>query len=126
MPGLVQDSFLACLSLPRIAACPIFVRLPGRSVIASRLRAIPVAADVSNPAVVERVVQEVDETLGSEDLLVNNAGLAAPVGRPTWKTDPDAWWRGLDVRRSSAKNLESTGKPTVLAEEPLDPAIVSR
>ena len=30
------------------------------------------------------------------DLLVNNAGLAGPIG-PTWETDPDDWWRCLEV-----------------------------
>ena len=59
-------------------------------------RAIPVIADVSDPGAVERMVSEVEKSLGSVDLLVNNAGLAGPIG-PTWETDPDAWWRCLEV-----------------------------
>jgi NAD(P)-dependent dehydrogenase (short-subunit alcohol dehydrogenase family) len=59
-------------------------------------RAISVTADVSDPGAVQKMVIEVEETLGSVDLLVNNAGVAGPIG-PTWETDPDAWWRCLEV-----------------------------
>jgi NAD(P)-dependent dehydrogenase (short-subunit alcohol dehydrogenase family) len=58
--------------------------------------AIPVAADVSDPGAVEGMVLEVEKSLGSVHLLVNNAGLAGPIG-PTWETDPDDWWRCLEV-----------------------------
>ncbi len=57
---------------------------------------ISVSADVSEPKAVERMVREVEESLGSVDLLVNNAGLAGPIG-PTWETVPDEWWRCLEV-----------------------------
>jgi NAD(P)-dependent dehydrogenase (short-subunit alcohol dehydrogenase family) len=59
-------------------------------------RAISVTADVSDPGAVERMVLEVEKSLGSVDLLVNNAGLPGPIG-PTWETDPDDWWRCLEV-----------------------------
>jgi NAD(P)-dependent dehydrogenase (short-subunit alcohol dehydrogenase family) len=59
-------------------------------------RAIPVAADVSDPGAVERMVAEIEKSLGSVDLLVNNAGLAGPIG-PTWEVDLDDWWRCLEV-----------------------------
>ncbi len=58
--------------------------------------AISVTADVSDPGAVERMVVEVEKSLGSVDLLVNNAGLPGPIGR-TWETDPDDWWRCLEV-----------------------------
>jgi NAD(P)-dependent dehydrogenase (short-subunit alcohol dehydrogenase family) len=58
--------------------------------------AISVAADVSDPAAVQKMVVEIEETLGSVDLVVNNAGVAGPIG-PTWETDPDDWWRCQEV-----------------------------
>jgi NAD(P)-dependent dehydrogenase (short-subunit alcohol dehydrogenase family) len=58
--------------------------------------AIAVTTDVSDPVAVERMVQEVERSLGPVDLLVNNAGLAGPIG-PSWETDPDEWWRCLEV-----------------------------
>ena len=59
-------------------------------------RAISIAADVSHPDAVQKMMVEVEKSLGSVDLLVNNAGLAGPIG-PTWETAPDAWWRCLEV-----------------------------
>ena len=58
--------------------------------------AIAVTAKVSDTAAVDRMVREVEKSLGSVDLLVNNAGLAGPIG-PTWETDSDDWWRCLEV-----------------------------
>jgi NAD(P)-dependent dehydrogenase (short-subunit alcohol dehydrogenase family) len=59
-------------------------------------RAVAVAADVSDPPAVESMVHEVQQVLGSVDLLVNNAGLAGPIG-PTWETNYEDWWRCLEV-----------------------------
>jgi NAD(P)-dependent dehydrogenase (short-subunit alcohol dehydrogenase family) len=59
-------------------------------------RAIAVPADVSDPEAVEQMVREVERVLGQVDLLVNNAGLAGPIG-PTWEVDPGEWWRCLEV-----------------------------
>src|SRR5215470_9466326 len=43
-------------------------------------RAIAVAADVTDPCAVKRVVAETEQALGQVDLLVNNAGAAGPIG----------------------------------------------
>jgi 3-oxoacyl-[acyl-carrier protein] reductase len=43
-------------------------------------RAISITADVSDPAAVERMVSEIEQSLGSVDLIVNNAGLPGPIG----------------------------------------------
>ena len=59
-------------------------------------RAISVTADVSDPGAVERMVHEVEKSLGSVGLLVNNAGISGPIG-PTWEADPEDWWRCLEV-----------------------------
>ncbi|HXB68808.1 MAG TPA: SDR family oxidoreductase [Candidatus Acidoferrales bacterium] len=57
---------------------------------------IAVAADVADPAAVRAMVREVERRLGPVDLLVNNAGTAGPYG-PLWESDPEAWWRCLEV-----------------------------
>lgn len=43
-------------------------------------RVFPVAADVTSPADVERLVREVQTSLGGIDILVNNAGAAGQIG----------------------------------------------
>jgi len=52
--------------------------------------------DVTDRVAIKRVVTHVEEQLGPVDLLVNNAGVGAPVG-PVWESDPDRWWRCIDV-----------------------------
>jgi len=59
-------------------------------------RAHAVRADVTDRAAVEGMVAETEERLGPIDFLVNNAGSAAVVG-PIWETDPDDWWREVEI-----------------------------
>jgi NAD(P)-dependent dehydrogenase (short-subunit alcohol dehydrogenase family) len=59
-------------------------------------RAVAVPADVSDPESVVRMVHEVERVLGPLTLLVNNAGLAGPIG-PTWEVEVEEWWRCLEV-----------------------------
>ncbi len=58
--------------------------------------AIGIAADVTDRAAVERMVQEVENQLGAVDVLVNNAGVLEEPG-PIHETDPDVWWHVMDV-----------------------------
>lgn len=58
--------------------------------------ALPLVADVTDAAAVDRVVDAAERALGPLDLLVNNAGAAVDPG-PVWEADPDAWWRVFDV-----------------------------
>jgi NAD(P)-dependent dehydrogenase (short-subunit alcohol dehydrogenase family) len=59
-------------------------------------RARAIAADVACATDVSRMIHEIEGAFGAVDLLVNNAGLAGPFG-PTWETDPDEWWRAIEV-----------------------------
>jgi len=59
-------------------------------------RAREFRADVTDAAVVRTAIAAVEQALGPVDLLVNNAGVAGPFG-PFWETDPDTWWRAVDV-----------------------------
>jgi NAD(P)-dependent dehydrogenase (short-subunit alcohol dehydrogenase family) len=66
------------------------------AITASGGRAIALSADVTDRAAVEAAVAEAERRLGPPDLLVNNAGVGGPVG-PLAESDPDAWWRCVEV-----------------------------
>ncbi len=59
-------------------------------------RALAVRCDVTCRQEVEGMAAQVEEAIGPVDLLVNNAGQFGPVG-PLAATDPDQWWRALEV-----------------------------
>src|SRR5262249_46497331 len=92
-----------CLARARHGAA---VAIPARSVgeLNSTLaelrtihnRAIAVRADVTDRASVDDIVAQTEARLGSIDFLVNNAGSAGVIG-PIWETDPDDWWREVEV-----------------------------
>jgi NAD(P)-dependent dehydrogenase (short-subunit alcohol dehydrogenase family) len=59
-------------------------------------RAISCPADVTDRQAVESAVSRVEKALGPIDLLVNNAGIGGPIA-PFSESDPDAWWRCVEV-----------------------------
>src|SRR5262249_12189066 len=59
-------------------------------------RSLAIAGDVAQPGDLDRMMNAVQRALGPVDLLVNNAGLAGPIG-PTWEAELEAWWRCLEV-----------------------------
>jgi 7-alpha-hydroxysteroid dehydrogenase len=83
-------------------------RLPGTvhdtvaEIEAAGGHAVAIAADLANPADVERLVAETRAALGPIDLLVNNAALTVP-GRPPSKDAPP---------RTAAAATASVPKPT--------------
>ena len=58
--------------------------------------ALPVVADVTDRAAVERLLRETEKRLASPTLLVNNAGTWGQVG-PLEHADPEIWWRDVEV-----------------------------
>jgi NAD(P)-dependent dehydrogenase (short-subunit alcohol dehydrogenase family) len=64
--------------------------------IAGEIGGLGLVADVSRRDEVERMVKEVERSLGGIDLLVANAGIDA-VDAATWKTDVDTWWHVYEV-----------------------------
>ncbi len=70
-------------------------------------QAMACAADVSDARAMEQMVKEVEQQFGPADLLVNNAGIAGPLG-PTWETNPDGWgdaWKSICAGSFSAPGL---------------------
>jgi len=55
-----------------------------------------VAVDVADRGAVRHAVDEVEQHLGSIELLVNNAGTEGPVA-PLWEAGQDAWWHTIEV-----------------------------
>lgn len=64
-------------------------------------RARPFVADVTDAPAVHKAFQEIERSLGPVTLLVNNAAIPGPIG-PFWETDPEQWWRTLDVNLRGA------------------------
>lgn len=70
------------------------VEAAAKKMQAGGARAIPLAADVTDPGAVAGIVEETVRQLGAVDLLVNNAGSATATG-PVWEVDPETWWRDV-------------------------------
>ena len=102
-----------------------------------------VAADVSNRLQVEKLVASTTETLGSIDVLVNNAGNLGPVG-PLWENDPSEWERTIAIHlfgtyfccraviphmlkqnRGRVVNMAGVGGPNLTAYDAAKTAIVN-
>ena len=61
------------------------------------------AADVTDPAALERAAAEARARWGHVDLVVANAGLLTQIGS-TWELDADAWWRDVEVNLRGSFN----------------------
>jgi NAD(P)-dependent dehydrogenase (short-subunit alcohol dehydrogenase family) len=59
-------------------------------------RALAVRCDVTRRREVESMIAKVEAAAGPVDVLVSNAAQAGPIG-PVAATDPDQWWRTLEV-----------------------------
>lgn len=50
------------------------------------------AVDVTDARAMTEAIRDV----GVVDILINNAGTIGPFG-PVWETDPEVWWRAMDI-----------------------------
>ncbi|MCK8616700.1 SDR family NAD(P)-dependent oxidoreductase [Gordonia sp. C13] len=64
--------------------------------------AMSVEVDVTDPAQVERMVEQVVTRFGSLDIAVNSAGVGMPVKAPTAETAVEEWRRLLSVNLDGA------------------------
>ena len=85
----------------RLAADGFAVAVTGRDPgpLADAVRAgaaLALPGDVTDRADVQDAVRRTVDELGPVDLLVANAGRFA-TGGPLWQTDPDDWWRDVEV-----------------------------
>jgi NAD(P)-dependent dehydrogenase (short-subunit alcohol dehydrogenase family) len=77
-------------------------------------RAIACPADVTDRAAVEATVASVSRELGPIDLLVNNAGVRGPLG-PLAESDPEEWWRCVEVNLRGSLLCSRAVLPGMLA-----------
>jgi NAD(P)-dependent dehydrogenase (short-subunit alcohol dehydrogenase family) len=59
-------------------------------------RGLALPGDATQRSAVEQAVRRTTAELGPIDLLVANAGRFA-TGGPVWESDPDDWWRDIEV-----------------------------
>jgi NAD(P)-dependent dehydrogenase (short-subunit alcohol dehydrogenase family) len=90
----------------RGAAVALFARSEALLVaLAEELRAagglaVVVVGDASDRASIRMLVARTTEELGPIDLFVANAGVWGTIG-PLWETDPEAWWRAMEINVKS-------------------------
>ncbi|MDE2088426.1 MAG: glucose 1-dehydrogenase [Gammaproteobacteria bacterium] len=60
------------------------------------VRAVCLAADISDAGQVERMFAALDGQLGGVDILVNNAGIDGPHAR-CWESNPNDWYRVIQI-----------------------------
>ncbi len=77
--------------------------------------AVPVQADVSDPAQVERMAETVHEELGAIDVLVNNAGIT--IDRTSEDTTDEDWQTVIDVNLHGTFNCTKAFYEDIKASE---------
>jgi 3-oxoacyl-[acyl-carrier protein] reductase len=77
-------------------------------------QALGIGADVSQPDMVERAVRQYQAAFGQIDVLINAAGIQAPIGL-FQENDPDEWEQTFRVNLFGPARLIKTVLPMMLA-----------
>ena len=85
-----------------------------RQVRADGGRAHVVAADLADAGQRAEAVRQVREACGAVDILINNAGMVAPMG-PSAELDPADWAAALELNLTAAATLTFALLPAMLA-----------
>jgi 3-oxoacyl-[acyl-carrier protein] reductase len=112
------------LALAEAGAAVVVVARSTRTIeaVATEIRArggqaLAIPADVSDPAAVDLMVLQTLRASGRIDILINNAGVLAPIGM-TWEVPPLIWQRNVNVNLGGVFLCTHAVLPHMLNQEP--------
>ena len=85
-----------------------------REIRAPKRHAVPVPVDLSNPGSIQQALERVQRQLGGIDVLINGAGIQAPIG-PFTENAPDAWEFNFQVNLFGPMRLIHAILPEMMA-----------
>ena len=80
-------------------------------------QALAIPTDVSDPASVDLMVLQTLRASGRIDILINNAGVLAPIGM-AWEVPPLIWQRNINVNLGGAFLCAHTVLPHMINQDP--------
>jgi len=84
---------------------------------ASGGQALAIPADVSDPASVDLMVVQTLRASGRIDILINNAGVLAPIGM-TWEVPPFIWQRNININLGGVFLCAQAVLPHMIHQDP--------
>jgi NAD(P)-dependent dehydrogenase (short-subunit alcohol dehydrogenase family) len=115
----------AALALAEAGADVVIVARSRRAIeaVAEEVRtrggqALAITADVSDPASVDLMVVQTLRASGRIDILINNAGVLAPIGM-TWEVPPFIWQRNINVNLGGVFLCVHAVLPRMIHQDPI-------
>lgn len=78
-------------------------------------KAIAIPCDVSRYAEMQTAIAKTAETFGQLDVLINNAGVVAPIGH-LQDTDPEVWAKTIDINVKGVMHGMHSAMPGMIAQ----------
>jgi len=93
------------------------IEVVAEEVRASGGQALAIPADVSDPASVDLMVVQTLRASGRIDILINNAGVLAPIGM-TWEVPPFIWQRNININLGGVFLCAQAVLPHMIHQDP--------